>query len=568
MTRYLSKWFGAKNDTTKTARRTRLALEALEDRLTPAASVYVANEVLHIIGTEGNDRVSILRAENLNYDTPDQGGAPAMFAGIGQIFTFNMWDAPGPYFTGVTWVWVNGESVGEFNDGSQTKGWTFKSVVFHGNGGDDKFFSNAPSSGFWELHGGAGNDRFEIREGGAQVTVFGDQDHDTIIVLNPSDNNRIEGGDGHDTIIGSSGFDSIRGGDGWDVIDGQGGGDVIYGERGNDMLTGGQVTASYLDGGEDDDTLLGGMGADTLVGGSGHDRLMGMENTDFLYGLDGRDTLQGGIGDDTLIGGTGDDILFGDENNDYLYGGDGNDTMQGGKGDDRLYGEKDSDLLLGGDNNDYLDGGRDGMKDILHGQAGADTFKTHYTSAQSYSAPEDAFEDFNAAQGDKQTSSVSILSASTFVSVTSVTKGFVSGTSSSAFSLSAMQIYQLVPDFQVETITNIVTEAYFASAYEVETLEAADAEVAVEEVFSEPMPEEVIDPAMFEETVSEAALDEVFVGDFAIADETPVEEEYLAEVELIKEYVSEEPAHEVFAEETTYAAESLELSFDEEVGGI
>ena len=53
---------------------------------------------------------------------------------------------------------------------------------------------------------------------------------------------------------------------------------------------------------------------------------------------------------------------------DWLAGGDDNDELIGRSGFDRLF---------GGGGDDILDGGDDGIRDILHGGTGGDTFVRH-----------------------------------------------------------------------------------------------------------------------------------------------------------------------------------------------
>ncbi len=117
-------------------------------------------------------------------------------------------------------------------------------------------------------------------------------------------------------------------------------------------------------------------------------------------------TAFGGDGNDVLFGGTANDRLFGDsEITNIWFGGD--DELHGGAGDDELYGGGMFDHLFGGDGDDLLDGGYDGSHDQLWGGAGADRFRSDYTSGWSspwtWSPPynRDAPRDFDAAEGDR-----------------------------------------------------------------------------------------------------------------------------------------------------------------------
>ncbi|HEX2927589.1 MAG TPA: calcium-binding protein, partial [Ruminiclostridium sp.] len=82
----------------------------------------------------------------------------------------------------------------------------------------------------------------------------------------------------------------------------------------------------------ENDKLYGGLGNDTITGYSGDDLLYGDAGNDKLYGSTGNDTLTGGAGDDKLYGQEGNDTLDGGTGTDYLEGNYGNDTYIFGKG--------------------------------------------------------------------------------------------------------------------------------------------------------------------------------------------------------------------------------------------
>lgn len=146
--------------------------------------------------------------------------------------------------------------------------------------------------------------------------------------------NRIEGGDGEDTLSGMAGNDwFVEGSDDRyeDDIDGGLGRDTVdYSGRGYDWDDEGVVVS--LDGMgnpavEDFITTL-----EHVVGSSGYDYIRGTElpNTlkglggeDEIYGLAGNDIIDGGDDTDTLSGGDGDDILDGgvDSDADVVNGG-------------------------------------------------------------------------------------------------------------------------------------------------------------------------------------------------------------------------------------------------------
>ncbi len=160
-----------------------------------------------------------------------------------------------------------------------------------------------------------------------------------------TDDSRVEGLGGNDTILGQFGDDTLLGGGGDDVISGGNGADLIAGGSGNDFLSGGNDD-DRLEGGSGNDTLLGESGDDTLLGGGGNDSLAGGAGDDVLSGGSGNDTLQGQAGDDILRGGSGNDNLSGGSGADTLDGGSGNDTLNGGAGRDRLGGGDGADRFI------------------------------------------------------------------------------------------------------------------------------------------------------------------------------------------------------------------------------
>ncbi|MCL4456170.1 MAG: peptidoglycan DD-metalloendopeptidase family protein, partial [Nitrospirae bacterium] len=209
----------------------------------------------------------------------------------------------------------------------------------------------------------------------ADGTVWGTE---TILSLQPSEgelingtpgNDSITGTPGNDMIDGGLGNDSLFGGTGNDRLIGGEGNDELFGEDGNDILEGG-AGADEMFGGTGNDRLIGGEGDDDLFGQEGDDILEGGEGNDELFGEDGNNILEGGAGDDGLYGGDGDDRLIGGEGNDGLYGGAGNNILEGGKGDDELYSGGGDDILIGGEGDDWIFG--EGGNDIIDGGVGND----------------------------------------------------------------------------------------------------------------------------------------------------------------------------------------------------
>jgi Ca2+-binding RTX toxin-like protein len=160
-------------------------------------------------------------------------------------------------------------------------------------------------------------------------------------------------GEEHANWNGSPLDDRIQSGDGDDTIRGNVGNDRLEGGQGNDDIIGG----------EGNDILTDSFGIDTLKGGPGNDYLAG--------GPGVGDLLQGGTGDDFFSGGNdGTEHLAGD-GNDFIFAGSGPDVALGDFGDDWVEGGADADELIGDAGNPFLND-PSGGDDVLHGGPGAD----------------------------------------------------------------------------------------------------------------------------------------------------------------------------------------------------
>ena len=302
-----------------------------------------------------------------------------------------------------------------------------------GGSGDDVLDGGAGADRFY---GGPGADRITYRGSDAAVTVDledgtgegGHAEGDVIVdveniegsdyddTLTGHDGaNRLEGGDGNDSLLGQGDHDVLQGGAGADRLDGGEGTDTVVYRNSNEAVTvnlsdatatGGHaagdviVAIENVEGSNYDDVLRGSNGANRLLGGSGNDELHGSEGDDQIFGDSGDDVLEGGFGGDRINGGAGsdtavyrnsdaavrvnlgngtltgghaqgdqvvnvesiegsnyDDVLIGDSAVNRLYGGAGKDELRGGDGDDQLFGNDGDDLLEGGKGIDRLDGG-------------------------------------------------------------------------------------------------------------------------------------------------------------------------------------------------------------------
>ena len=101
-----------------------------------------------------------------------------------------------------------------------------------------------------------------------------------------------------------------------------------------------------LQGGDGDDTLAAPLGNNWLLGGDGDDLLVTNLGSDRLDGGDGDDLMAAGEDNDLLLGGAGDDVLLGNAGDDWLAGNDGDDLLFGGAGRDRLRGGDGNDIFV------------------------------------------------------------------------------------------------------------------------------------------------------------------------------------------------------------------------------
>jgi Ca2+-binding RTX toxin-like protein len=286
-------------------RRLLLAVESLECRLVPTASVWIAGGHLFIAGTGAADTVKV------DYMASGTLGNFIRVTGNGTYSLFK----------------VNAVSAGD--------------VKFWGYDGNDTFQNLTNLRAF--AYGGNGSD-----------TLIGGAKNDTLDGGNDQDYLYGMGGDdaliaGVDTSVDAVNY--LYGGAGTDTLIGGRGDDWMYGEFDNDYLYGGNGN-DHLEGGYGHDELYGQNGADTLLGGSGDydndwNLLVGGDGNDYMYGAASYDYLYGGNGSDHLYGGGQNDWLAGEDGMDYLYGQGGNDDLNGG---DDAY----ADYLNGGADHDHF----------------------------------------------------------------------------------------------------------------------------------------------------------------------------------------------------------------------
>ena len=139
------------------------------------------------------------------------------------------------------------------------------------------------------IHVGDSSD--EDRQGGDRIDVM-DLGGGTDTADAGRGYNIILGGSGADILTSSGFWDDVFGGSGDDTIVATGNGAWIFGGTGNDTITGsdeGWLT-ERLDGGDGDDTIDGGGGDDDIIGGAGDDSLTGGTGADWFYFWEGHGT--------------------------------------------------------------------------------------------------------------------------------------------------------------------------------------------------------------------------------------------------------------------------------------
>lgn len=222
-----------------TCQRSRLNLEAMQERICPTVTVGMVNPTavgtLTITSHEASDRVVVSTnvQQQLGEDGVNVHSTTVSFQVNGVL-----WSVPAGAFTGTT----------QFSGVDK--------IVFHGGDGDDTFVNNTSIP--VEAYGEAGNDTLTGGAAGDYLNGGGDDD-----ILN--------GGSGKDSLWGGSGNDSLRGNDGLDYL---------YGEAGNDTLSGG--SDSY---------------GDVLIGGTGRDSFKIDANYSFIYANQFVIDLNAGEGD-------------------------------------------------------------------------------------------------------------------------------------------------------------------------------------------------------------------------------------------------------------------------------
>jgi Ca2+-binding RTX toxin-like protein len=150
----------------------------------------------------------------------------------------------------------------------------------------------------------AGNDTIDLAKSPVGATVDAGDGNDLVIgtaladvvtagkgndyVFSLAGNDSVTGGDGNDQIASGAGNDLVAGGTGNDLISAGDGNDSVTGDAGNDLISGGAGN----------DTLHGNAGNDVILGDAGDDQIFGEAGNDRLFGGKGNDKVDGGDGKD------------------------------------------------------------------------------------------------------------------------------------------------------------------------------------------------------------------------------------------------------------------------------
>ena len=309
-------------------------------------------------------------------------------------------------------------------------------TVFGGDGGDTIILGSmeTSASNASQIHGGAGDDQFDVRDangthmfdGGVgddtlSFALAGDASNGVAVDLNLLDPQAIDanltaaitrienlaGTVGNDLLVGNAQANELNGLFARDTINGGAGDDTILagygGSQDDEILLSGDAGADtfMLAAGEFVVRGAGGEGsadldADTisferfqanaapelrvgvnftLQADGARQNFRGDEGVGGFVTIEQIENVRGSLGDDTLTGATFEaNLVEGGEGDDMLVAGDNaafSDTLRGDAGEDTLMGGAAGDMLEGGDDDDSLSGGAGG--DMLSGGADNDT---------------------------------------------------------------------------------------------------------------------------------------------------------------------------------------------------
>ncbi|MDO5639502.1 MAG: putative Ig domain-containing protein [Neisseria sp.] len=217
-------------------------------------------------------------------------------------------------------------------------------IVAHVNGEDSAtvrdFFSLAAENGSGGLSGlGISLDVAEKDDVEAVRYTAGSLNHYNVFYLNHKVYTQLNGGNKDDIVFagGSDGVDARLGG-GNDRIFGSSVADRIDGGDGHDSINGSAYVPANTTRPKEELAL----DADIIIGGAGRDLINGMAGDDIIYtGFENEHLLTGGNNErgDWALGAMGNDTLYGSTERDFLQGGADADVVYGGAGDDVILGD-------------------------------------------------------------------------------------------------------------------------------------------------------------------------------------------------------------------------------------
>jgi Ca2+-binding RTX toxin-like protein len=262
--------------------------------------IYGEEDADTIFGGEGDDFIAgggswdTMYGEGGNDRIYGNDGDDALYGGLG---TDDLW---------------GGAGVDHFEGGDGTD-------TLWGEAGDDWLYGD---QGHDRIHGGDGIDF--LAGGDGDDFLAGDHGDDTLL-----------GGLGNDVLQGGAGADTLNevfGG--VDTLDYSEADIGVWVNLATNQVFRGNAEGDMLSG--QFERVQGSQGHDTLVGNSKSNRIYGNGGNDTIDGGAGNDYLYGGNNNDLILGGGGDDELWGESGNDQLNGQSGSDRMYGGAGRDTL----------------------------------------------------------------------------------------------------------------------------------------------------------------------------------------------------------------------------------------
>ena len=293
-----------------------------DDRLTTAGNRYGSESHLH--GGDGND----------TYEISTHGGHVYVW----DVSGYDLLDfSKASYYLELDLALANGQTQPSVAGNTFTMWGVLEQLT--GSSFDDRLYGSDAND---FIRGGAGNDFIDAR-GGTNYSV-GEAGDDYLFVSGSRHalQSHLHGGDGNDVYdIGVTGGEVYV----WDVS----GFDYLNFERSPAAL---RIDLGLINGEQQPNPgafsfyLWGDI--EQLAGSQYSDRLYGTYADNFIYGLGGNDLIYGRFGNDRIYSGDGHDIVIGGWGDDTVYGGSGTDLLIGSQGMDSLYGESGDDLLIGG----------------------------------------------------------------------------------------------------------------------------------------------------------------------------------------------------------------------------